>query len=296
MKKVTIFGVGNIGNRLAFFLARNRDVARIRLVDVDPNRSEAALLDFLQSNIALRSKIAFVDYEEPKEISQSDVVIVAVGVEQSAEGGVSMTSKSDLEKMARIAEQIGHFTPQSVIAVLSQPAELFCHVIAKSGGFDDSKVIGFPLLIYREWYRDYLGRLIGLSNEDIRISTVRTLQGEELVPDQCTVGGVPLAQFVDDPERLSVLPDPEVIHKRLRFHHYAPAAVMSDVTGELVAKRRQVITAITRHSDEEAFLESKSVIGPDGVEKRVPLTLTPEQTGRHNEYRRRVIELTRELG
>ncbi|MFP4430990.1 MAG: lactate/malate family dehydrogenase [Spirochaetaceae bacterium] len=295
MKKVTIFGVGNIGNRLAFFLARNRDVARIRLVDVDPKRSQGTLLDFLRSNVALRSKIAFVDYEEPKEISQSDVVIVAVGVEQRPEGGVSMPSKSDLDKMARIAEQIGHFTPQSVIAVLSQPAELFCQVIAKSGGFDASKVIGFPLLIYREWYRDYLGRLIGVSNEDIRISTVRTLRGEELVPEQCAVGGVPLEHFVVDPERLRVLPDPEVIHKRLRFHHYAPAAVMSDVTGEFVAKRRQLITAITKHSDEGAFLESKSVVGPNGVERQIPLALTPEQSERHNEYRHRVIELTREL-
>ncbi len=296
MKKVTVFGVGSIGNRVAFFLARSRDVSRIRLVDLDPERSQAALLDFLQSNVALRSKIAFSDYEEPKEISQSDVVIVAVGVEQPPEGGISMPSKSDLEKMERIAGQIGHFAPQATIAVLSQPAELFCEAIAKSGGFDSSKVIGFPLLIYREWYRDYLARLIGLSSEDIRITTVRTLKGEELVPDQCSVGGVPLKEFVDDPSQLGVLPDPEVIQKRLKLHHYAPAAVMSDVTGELVAKRRQVITAIAKHGDEAAFFESKSIVGPNGVEREVPLALTPEQSRRHEEYRNRVIQLTQELG
>lgn len=296
MKKVSIFGIGSIGNRVAFFLARNRDVARIRLVDVDPQRSQGALLDFLQSNVALRSRIAFADYDEPKEIAQSDVVIVAVGVEQPPEGGVSMPSKSDLEKMETIAGQIGHFAPQALIAVLSQPAELFCKVIVKSGGFDSSKVIGFPLLIYREWYRDYLGRLIGLSNEDIRITTVRTLQGEELVPDQCTVGGVPLKQFVEDPSQLRVLPDPGVIQKRLKLHHYAPAAVISDVTAELVAKRRQVITTITAHGDDGVFFESKSVVGPNGVERDIPLALTPEQSRLHEEYRKRVIQLTQELG
>jgi malate dehydrogenase len=295
MKKVTIYGVGNIGNRVAFFLARNRDIARIRLVDVDPERSKGALLDFLQSNVALRSKIAFADYEEPKEMAQSDVVIVAVGVEHSPGGDLSIPSKTDLEKMETIAGQIGHFAPQAVIAVLSQPAELFCKVIAKSSGLDPAKVIGFPLLIYREWYREYLGRLIGLSNEDIRITTVRTLHGEELVPDQSTVGGVPLKEFVDDPSQLRVFPEKETLRKRLTLHHYAPAAIISDVTGELVSKRRQVITAISMHDKEDAFLESKSVVGPGGVERHIPLSLTPEQSRGHAEYRERVMALTREL-
>lgn len=296
MKKVTIFGVGNMGTRVAYFLARNRDISRIRLVDINKEKSRATLLDFLQANVALRSKIALVNYIEPKEIEQSDVVIVAAGVQKSRETGVSMPTEEDVKKMETIATHIGHFTPQAVVAVLSQPAELFCHVITRSGGFDPERVIGFPLLIYREWFRYNIGKLVGLSNEDVRISTVRTLEGEELVPEQSTIGGVPLTHFVDDVSTLTVPPPPEVIRKRLDLHHYAPAAVISDVTGEIVSKRRQVITAISKHKDVGAYLESKCVVGADGFEKSVPLALSSAQKERHQAYRERVISLTKELG
>ncbi|MFP4331653.1 MAG: lactate/malate family dehydrogenase [Alkalispirochaetaceae bacterium] len=295
MKKVTIFGVGSMGTRIAYFLARNRDIARIRLVDINREKSRATLLDFLQANVALRSKIALVNYVEPKEIDQSDVVIVAAGVQRARESGVSMPTDEDIRKMETIATHIGHFTPQSVVTVLSQPAELFCHVITRSGGFDPQRVIGFPLLIYREWFRDNIGKLVGLSNEDVRISTVRTLEGEELVPQQSTIGGIPLTEFVDDVSKLSVLPPAEIMSRRLQLHHYAPAAVISRVTGEIVSRRRQVITAIARQNDVAAYLESKSVIGADGFENLVPLSLSPEQQERHEAYRQRIISLTREL-
>jgi malate dehydrogenase len=292
MKKVTIFGVGNMGARVAYFLARSRDVARIRLVDVDPERSRATLLDFTQSNVALQSKIAFASYEEPKEIGESDVVIVAAGVEGRASPDVSLPSERDRSTMEEIAAQIGHFAPQAVVAVLSQPAEIFCSIIARSGYFSPSKVIGFPLLIYREWFRNRIARVVGLSNEDVRITTVRTLRGEELVPGQCTVSGIPVPDVVPDIAALLELPSDDEMARRLRHHHYAAAAVISEVTGEIVSKRRQVITMVCVQPDSGAFIESKAVIGPQGVEQIIELALTEEQRARHDEYRERVISLT----
>lgn len=296
MKKVTVFGVGSIGVRVAYFLARNRDVARIRLVDIDPDRSKATLIDFLQSNVALQSKIAFASYEEPKEIEQSDVVIVAAGVDGTVSPDIAMPSERDRTAMEQIAAQIGHFAPQAIVAVLSQPAELFCSIIARSGYFAPTKVIGFPLLIYREWYRDRIARTVGLSSEDIRITTVRTLAGEELVLDQCTVGGVPIGRLTDNASQLEHRASDDVMKRRLKYHHYAPAAVISEVTGELVSRRRQVITAICAEPGAATFYESKALIGPGGVERTIDLRLPAEQQTRHDAYRARVDELTARLG
>jgi malate dehydrogenase len=295
MKKVTIFGVGNLGSRIAFFLARSRDISRIRLVDIDPKRTKATVVDFLESNVALRSKIMFVDYDEPKEIDQSDVVIVAAGVGQPAQSEVTLPGDADLRRMEEIAAHIGHFAPQAMVAVLSQPTELFCSVIARSGYLSPERVFGFPLLIYREWFRDRISRIVGLGSQDIRISTVRTLQGEELVPSQCAVSGIPLSVLVDDPSTIPVLPDADVMKKRLKYHNYAPAAVVSEVTSEIVGKRRQLITAVCPDSQTGAFLESKAVFGPDGLERVLPLDLTDDQRRRHDEYRSRVVSLTEQL-
>lgn len=293
MKKVTIYGVGNIGARVAYFLARSRDISRIRLVDIDPGRTRATVLDFLESNVALQSKIMLVDYEEPKEMDQSDVVIVASGVENRIDASVPEPSAGDLAKMEEIAAQIGHFAPTAMVAVLSQPAEIFCSAITRNGYLDSEKVLGFPLLTYREWFRDRIARLVGLSNEDVRITTVRTLEGEELVPSQCSVGGVPLTTLLPDLSRLPASPSAEVTEKRLRYVHYAPAAIVSEVTSELVSKRRQVITAICPAGEGGTFVETKAVYGPKGFERTIDLDLTPAQTERHEAYRARVAALTR---
>ena len=264
MKKVSIFGVGSVGSRIAFFLARSRDIARIRLVDIAPGRSRATLLDFLESNVALRSKIMLVDYDEPKEIDKSDVVIVAPGVAHNVNASVPEPSEADIKKMEEIAGHIGQFTPQAFVAVLSQPAELFCKIITKYGDFNPKRVLGFPLLNYREWYRDRIAKLVGLSNEDVRITTVRTLKGEELVPNQCGVSGIPLTALITDPARLPGAPSANVMENRLKYFNYAPAAVVSEVTSELVSKRRQLITAICHDKETGAFLEAKVLIGPNG--------------------------------
>lgn len=295
MNEVAIFGVGNIGARVAYFLARSRHVSRIWLVDVDPERSRATLLDFLQSNVALHSKIGFSSYEEPKEIEQSDVVIVAATVEGRADPRVELPTSHDVSVMDEIAAQVGHFATQAMIAVVSQPAELFCHLLVERGFFKPERVIGFPLLIYREWFRDRIANLVGVSNEDVRISTVRTLHGEELVVDQCSVGGVPLSSLVEDLSALSAVPDADVMGKRLANHHYSPAAVIAEVTGELVNRRRQVITCVTRDPDLNAFVEAKAMVGPEHVERIVDLDLDPDQAKRYRAYKDHVASLTREL-
>lgn len=292
MKKVTIFGVGNIGARVAYFLARSRDISRIRLVDIDPGRTKATVLDFLESNLALKSKIMYVSYEEPKEMDQSEVVIVASGVENETNASVPEPSKNDLEKMEEIAAQIGHFAPTAIVAVLSQPAEIFCSVLAKSGYLEPKRVFGFPLLAYRELFRDQIAHRVGLSNEDIRISTVRTLEGEELVANQSSVGGIRLPQLVPDLSSDPIEADPEITDKRLKFAHYSPAAIVSEVTSEIVSKRRQVITAICASGDNGTFVESKVVFGAEGFERELPLDLTDGQKKRHAAYRDRVAKVT----
>lgn len=295
MKKVTIFGVGSIGARVAFFLARSREVARIRMVDIDPGRSRATLLDFLQSNVALQSKIAFADYEEPKEIEHSDVVIIAAGVQGRVDSGVQLPAAQDIQMMEEIAAHIAHAAPQAMVAVVSQPAELFCSIVARGGYFDPAKVVGFPLLIYREWFRNHIAKVVGLSHEDVRITTVRTLDGEELVPDQCAVGGIRLTDLVADRTVLHALPSSAEAHGRLRHVHYAPAAIIAEVTGEMVGKRRQVVTMVSHNAEHNAFFESKTLIGPNGVEGAVDLRLDATQRAKHEAYRERVADLTRRL-
>lgn len=288
MKKVTIFGVGNIGARVAYFLARSRDISRICLVDIDSGRTRATVLDFLESNVALQSKIMFADFEEPKEMDQSDVVLVASGVQHRVDASVPQPSTTDVDKMEAIAAQIVHFAPNAKVAVLSQPAEVFCSVIATSGYLDPAMVLGFPLLAYREWFRDRIARLVGVSSEGVRITTVRTLEGEELVPAQCSVDGVPLTELIPDLSRLPNPPSPEITAKRLDYVHYAPAAIVAEVTGELVSKRRQVITAICPAGKDGAFVETKAVYGPQGFERALDLELSPVQRERHEGYRDRV--------
>ncbi|MFP4549591.1 MAG: lactate/malate family dehydrogenase [Spirochaetales bacterium] len=292
MKKVTIFGVGNIGARVAYFLARSRDISRIRLVDIDPGRTKATVLDFLESNVALKSKIMYVSYDEPKEMDLSEVVIVASGVENKTDASVPEPSTNDIKKMEEIAAQIGHFAPTAIVAVLSQPAEIFCSVLAKSGYLEPKRVFGFPLLAYRELFRDQIARRVGISNEDIRISTVRTLDGEELVPAQTSVGGVRLSRLAPDLAANPIVADPEATEKRLRLAHYSPAAIVSEVTSEIVSKRRQIITAICASGENGTFVESKVVFGPEGYERDLELELTDGQKKRHAGYRDRVSKVT----
>lgn len=292
MRKVTIYGAGNLGVRVAFFLARNREISRIVLVDIAPERSRSTAQDFLQSNVALRSKIYVTPYDEPKEMGESDVVIVAAGVAERMDTELSVPADADAETMRTIAAQIGHFAPQALVAILSQPAEFFCRIIADTGYIAPERIVGFPLLMYREWYRNEVARVVGVGAGDVRITTVRTREGVELVGAQTRVGGVPLPLLVRDHADLVVRAEIADMSKRRKEHHYAPAAVVARVVGEMVGRRRQVITCMCVDRDSGAFPEAKAMVGPDGVEKVIPFDLQEDQKKRHAEYRKTIIELT----
>ncbi|MFW5684155.1 MAG: hypothetical protein ACOC1I_04835, partial [Spirochaetota bacterium] len=112
------------------------------------------------------------------------------------------------------------------------------------------------------------------------------------VPSQCAVGGVPLPELVPDLSRLPEPPSADVTAARLQYVHYAPAAIVAEVTSELVSKRRQVITAICPTGGEGTFVETKAVYGPQGFERALELDLAPAQRERHEAYRQRVAAVT----
>ena len=295
MRKVTIFGSGRIGVRVAFFLARSREIGHIVLVDVEQERSRSTVLDFLQSNIALQSKITFADYDEPKEMGESDAVIVAVGGASRSGAELDLPGDGEIATMRTIAANIGHFAPQALVAVLSQPAELFCRVVADTGYISPERIIGFPLLMHREWFRREVARVVGVGSGDVRITTVRTPDGVELVRSQTRVSGVPLQELVLDSARDVAHPDSEEMLRRRDRHHYAPAAVVARVVEEIVSGRRQVITCMCIDEATGTFPEAKALIGPAGVEKVIPFDLEKDQQVRHETYREKVRTLTEKL-
>lgn len=295
MKKVTIFGSGSIGVRVAFFLARSREIGHIVLVDAAPERSRGTVVDFLQSNVALRSKITFADYDEPKEMGESDAVVIAAGSAARAGTELALPAADERATMQTIASHIGHFAPQAIVAVLSQPAELYCRIVADTGQISLERIIGFPHLMHREWFRREVARVVGVGSGDVRITTVRTLQGVELVRSQSRVSGVPLPDLIPRCDRLVEKPDPEEMLRRRDRHHYAPAAVVARVVEEIVSRRRQVITCMCVDEATGTFPEVKALIGPDGMEKVIPFDLDGEQQKRYQEYRDTVTELTRSL-
>lgn len=295
MKKVSIFGLGNIGVRVAYLLARSRDVAEIRLVDVERRRSQATYLDFVRSNVALSSKLGFASPVEAKEILESDVVVIAASVPSTGTPTLHVPDANTLKMMDGMIENISHFAPQATVAVVSQPAELLCKLVVEDGRIPPENVIGFPLLTNREWLRDELSRRVGIEPADIRMSTVRTLEGEELVPEHTRVGGVPLSVFLSDPAQIRRVVVTEKVANRLQHYHYSPAAVVAEVTMELVNRRRVVATAVVFHAESQIFLEAKAVIGPEGLERILPLTLSEGQQQRYAEYTEAVQHMTREL-
>ncbi len=290
MKKVTIYGTGNIGSRLAYFLAHSRDISRIRLVDSNPERTRSTVLDFLEANIALKSKIMVVNADEPIELELSDVVVIATSTDAGIKAGINQLSEKDVRQLEDISAHIGHFAPQAWVAVISQPAELICSELTSKGFVDRNRVLGFPLLIYREWYREQIARVVGLTREDVRITTVRTLEGVELVPEQCAVGGVPLLSLIDDPAELPSAPDIASMAHRISGAQYSPAAVAAGVVGELVSKRRQVITSIVPAGENKSFVETKAIVGPERFEREIEMKLSDDQAKGHAAYRAEVLK------
>ncbi|MCL6622587.1 MAG: malate dehydrogenase [Syntrophobacterales bacterium] len=285
--KLTVVGAGNVGATAAHWAAA-QELADVVLVDVVEGMPQGKALDLMQARPIMGFNVEIVGANDYGPTADSDVVIITAGIARKP--GMSREDLINTNKniVAEVTRQVVAKSPNAFLIIVSNPLDAMCYVAYKVSGFPRERVMGMAGILDTARYRCFIAMELGCAVEEIQ-AMVLGGHGDEMVPvvSATNVSGIPLTELLP-PERIAALVERTkkgggeiVALLKTGSAYYAPAAASVQMAAAILKDHKRVVP-VSAYLDGEyglkdLFFGVPVVLGAGGVEKIIPLKLTPEE-------------------
>lgn len=218
------------------------------------------------------------------DIGKSDIIVLVAGLGRKP----GMTRMDLLNTNATIvndvSKKIASYAKNSTLIVVTNPLDPMTYLALKASGLPKSRVIGMGGLLDLSRFKSFVHSTVGISRNSIQAIVIGE-HGENMLPlvRFCSIGGIPLEQFVDPPTQSCIFEKTrkvaaEVISLKGATIH-APGNAVAKMIEAIIKNKNSLIPV-------SAFLEGEygvkdicigvpAVIGRDGIQKIINLPLNP---------------------
>lgn len=296
--KISLIGAGNIGGTMAH-IASTIGLADIVLVDKSGDFSKGKALD-IQQSMPIEGKDANLwgtsDYSD---IKGSDVVIVTAGIPRQP--GMSRDDLLGINKevIGSVAKEVKNHCPNAFVIIVTNPLDAMVQHFHHISGLPVNKVVGMAGVLDSARFKLFLARELNVSTEDIN-AFVLGGHGDTMVPliRYTTVSGIPLEEIIKmgwmTAEKLEQIVQRtrdggaeivKLLQKGSAF--YAPATAAIEMAVSYLHDRRRVLPCAAYLNGEYGvkglYIGVPVIIGKNGVEKIIELTLNTEEKKRFDD-------------
>ncbi len=287
-KKVGIIGCGFVGSATAFALMQSSLFTEISLIDVDEGKAEGEALDISHGScFADATRIYAGTYDD---IVDSAVIVLTAGANQKeGETRLDLAAKN-VGIFRQILPELSSRSYGGVLLVVANPVDVLTRAAVTIGGFSAHRVIGSGTVLDTARLRNELSAYLGVSSRSVHAYVIGEHGDSEIVAwRSANVSGVPIDAFCSLRGRGNSAEAMRVIGERVRNVAYEIIKRKKATYYGIAMSVRRICEAIVR--DEKAVLPVSSVgglfgdialslpavVGANGVETRVPLSLSDEE-------------------
>lgn len=294
MAKISIVGAGQVGAEVGFALADGGLAQEIVIVDINIPRAEGVALDIAHGVPMMRP--VEVRAGEYSAVSGSELVILTAGAGQKPEQSRTALYDCNRTVVECACREIVRFAPDCVLLVVTNPVDMLTGVAANCCGFPRGRVLGSGTVLDSLRMRAMIAAHTGVDARDVH-AWVLGEHGDSEVPawSVARVGGLPIDEFC----QLCADCAPG-LEARLRSNFYREvrdaayeiirgkgatshgvAVAVRRIAEAVLRDERSVLTVSTPLNGEYGLtgvaLSLPSVVGRRGVERVLPLRLTPAE-------------------
>ena len=291
-KKIALIGAGMIGGTLAH-LCELKNLGDVVLFDIAEGLPQGKALDISQSSAVDGNDVHLKGTNDYKDIEGADVVIVTAGVPRKP--GMSRDDLVNINTgiIKTVGEAIRKFAPKAFVIVITNPLDAMVYVMQKVSGLPANKVVGMAGVLDSSRFAFFLAEALKISISDIN-AFVLGGHGDTMVPvvNYTTVSGIPLPEFVKmgwiKQEKLDQIVQrtrdggAEIVGLlKTGSAFYAPAASAIRMAEAYLYDKKRILPCAAHLSGQygvkDLYVGVPTVIGANGVEKIVEISLNPEQ-------------------
>ena len=287
--KIALIGGGQIGGNLAL-IAAQKELGDIVIFDIPQAEGmvKGKALDLMQLRPHDGYDSEICGTSNYKDISGADVVIITAGIPRKPGMSRDDLLSINLKIISDVAENVKKYAPGAFVIVVSNPLDAIVYAFHKVSGFSKNKVIGMAGALDSVRFKTFLSIETGYSVQDIQCMVLGG-HGDTMVPltRLASIGGIPANELISE-KRL------EEIVERTRFGggelvklfgngsaFYAPAASAIEMAESFLRDKKRIIPSAAlcegAYGIDGFFIGVPTVIGKDGIEKIIELSLTNEE-------------------
>jgi malate dehydrogenase len=222
------------------------------------------------------------------QIADSNVVVITAGLPRKPGMDRMDLLKVNADIVKQAARAIVDYAPNAIVIVVSNPLDVMCHVALRATGFALRRVVGMAGILDSTRFRYFVSEQLGCALSSVH-AMVLGGHGDQMVPMPrlTTVGGVPITALMDE-ATIARLVDrtrkggAEIVALlKTGSAYYAPAASVAEMVEAVITDRKHLAPCAAylrgEYGIEDLFIGVPAVLGKNGVEKIIELTLTDEE-------------------
>ena len=290
-RKVAVVGCGFVGSASAFALMQSRLFSEMVLIDVDQNKAEGEALDIAHGMpFAGQMKIYAGNYDDAAD---AGIIVVTAGAAQKpGETRLDLISKN-VNIFKGIIPEIAKRNFGGILLIVANPVDILTYVAQKLSGLPENRVFGSGTVLDSARLRYQLGEHLNVDSRSVHAFIIGEHGDSEIAAwSSANVSGIPLNDFCemrghfDHIESMKKIAETvknsayEIIEKK-RATYYGIAMSVRRICECIVRDEKSILPVSTmmhgKYGIEGITLSMPSIVGADGVETQVPISLSEEE-------------------
>lgn len=293
-RKVAVIGCGFVGSACAFTLMQHGLFSEMVLIDLDQARTEGEAMDI--SHGLLFAKPMNIYAGTYADAADADIAIVTAGANQKpGETRLDLVRKNS-KILISILDELKKSGFGGILLIVSNPVDILTRVAQKHSGLPEGRVFGSGTVLDTARLKYLLGEHLSVDSRGVHAFIIGEHGDSEIaVWSSANVSGVPLHTFCEmrgfyDHDNAmreigeNVKNSAYAIIERKGATYYGIAMAVQRICEAVVRDEKSILpVSAALHGEfgiNDATLSVPSVLGANGVEKVVPISLSDDEVTR----------------
>ena len=308
-RKAAMIGCGFVGSASAYALMQSGIFSELVLIDANKDRAEGEAMDISHGvPFAKPMKIYAGDYDD---IVDAGIIIITAGAAQKpGETRLDLVNKN-VNIFKSIIPEIKKRDCQGILLVVANPVDILTYTALKLSGFPKERVLGSGTVLDSGRLKYELSEHLNVDSRSVHAFIIGEHGDSEIAAwSSANVSGVPLNQFCELRGHFEHEESMENIAERVKNSAYEIIAKKNATYYGIGMAVRKICETIIR--DEKSVLPVSSyidgdygindvvlslpaVVGAEGVQTRVPISLSDEEKEKLQESAKTLKEVISQL-
>ncbi len=291
-RKAAVIGCGFVGSATAFALMQSRLFSEMVLIDVNYDKADGEAMDISHGvPFAGHMKIYAGNYDN---ISDCAVIIITAGANQKPnETRLDLVNKN-VAIYKSIIPEITCRNFQGILLIVSNPVDILTYAALKLSGYTENRVIGSGTVLDSSRLKYILGEHLNIDSRSVHSFIIGEHGDSEIAAWSSTnVSGIPLDDFCEmrghfnhKQNMIEIAEDVknsayEIIEKK-QATYYGIAMAVKRICECIVRNEKSILPVSSmmhgEYGIEDVVLSMPSIVGANGFETHVPISLNEEET------------------